>query len=233
MAILSPEWTVVEWAGGCTSCGSPTPCPKWLVGGIETCALYPCLCGQTRQQAYEDHGIEDAACWWRDKKRAGRLASRCPCWGRTRDDRLPQNCCSRHEANPAYVVEHLEAGIRGPVAPGFPTGSADASEAPARETSARSAGNGATGQDTGYTRLWPPDQSTCPCPTPWDNQKTVGGYHCPNCHANFANVATAMAHQPTVLHPCKPPESIVDCDTGRPLLYARDVRGAIVWAFAW
>lgn len=236
------DWQIL-W-DGCPYCGSPTKCPKWIVTGTLSCQPYPCLCKQTRQQAYEDHGIEDASCWWRDKKRAGKLASRCPCWGRMRDDSLPQDCCSRHDANPQYVIPDParspmgitetqgEAGEGEPAVPTQADGRHAVGEAPAHTaTSEAIGGPEAAGSTAAYTRLWPASESTCTCKTPWDGQKTVGGYHCVGCCRNFVNVATAMCHQPTMLHPCLDPASIVDVDTRRPLLYARDVRGATVWAF--
>lgn len=215
------NWQIL-W-DGCVQCGAPIPCPKWIVTGTLTCELYPCLCKQTRQQAYEDHGIEDAACWWKDKKRPGRLASRCPCWGRTRDEQLPRDCCSWHDANPTYLVEvpAVEAA----------TGSTDAGEAPEHTISARTATGSTTGTPPAYTRRYTPEQVTCDCRTPWDGQKTAGGYHCVACHTNWTNSSTATVHQRDVRHPCRPPESIVDIDTGRRLLVARDVRGATVWTF--
>jgi hypothetical protein len=241
-AALGSEWTVVEWAAGCTSCGSPAKCPKWIVTGTLSCQPYPCLCKQTRAQAYEDHGIEDAACWWRDKKRAGQLASRCPCWGRVRDDSLPQDCCSRHEANPQYVIPDpvsfapgvatkLDEAGEGEPAASVSEGLTDHSEAPARNRTAGATGERAAGSTASYTRLWPASESTCGCPTPWDGEKTAKGHHCCGCHTNWDSPATASVHQRDIRHRCANPLSIVDVDTRRPLLYARDVRGARVWAF--
>jgi hypothetical protein len=227
MTTLSPEWTVEQWAAGCTACGSPIKCPQWIASGTLACELYPCYCDQTRASAPEF--VEDPQCWWR-KKGTGQLASRCPCWGRKRDDWLPEDCCSRHDANPQYLL--LPEFMARPVAT-VPDGPGDPREAPERERSAGASGVRATGQPTAYTRLWPPEETTCPCKTPWDGQKTGGGHHCPSCHTNWVNANVALIHQPTVLHPCRDPHSIMDIDSRRPLLYARDVRGARVWAFAW
>jgi hypothetical protein len=241
MVALSPEWTVVEWAAGCTACGSSTKCPKWIVTGTLSCEPYPCLCKQTRQQAYEEHGIEDASCWWRDKKRAGRLASRCPCWGRVRDDSLPQDCCSRHEANPQYVTpdpattslgdNRLLGGAGEDEPADTPPNAERPGEAP------HHTGTGVSRQRTpadpmaSYTRLWPPSEVTCGCPTPWDGQKIPGGVHCSQCHCNWKNVSVMVTHQRRVVDTCRLPDSIVDCDTGRPLLFAQRVGGFLVWGF--
>jgi hypothetical protein len=228
------DWQIL-W-DGCVQCGAPTPCRQWIVATasagrpVLTCEQYPCFCLATRKSAPD--WVEEATCWWLSKK-TGKLESRCPCWGRQRDDTLPGDCCSNHEANPAHAVEHLEAGIRRPVA-AAEAGSTDVSEAPEHAMSARAATGATTGQQAAYTRLWTPSEVTCDCKTPWDADKRAGGgHHCVACHVNFVNDGVSAAHQRDVRDPCRDPKSIVDIDTGRRLLYARDVRGAMVWAFAW
>ena len=228
-----PDWQIL-W-DGCVQCGAPTQCRQWIVASasagrpVLSCELYPCFCLAIRADAPD--WVEEPSCWWRSKK-TGRLESRCPCWGRTRDDTLPDDCCSRHEANPWYITEHLEAGIRGPAVAteaGSTTGKAPAN------TAARTATATTTGQRPAYThvRRWTHEELHCDCKTPWDGQKVAAGIHCSQCHTHWVNMATAMIHQRLVTDPCRDPRSIVDVDTGRPLLYARDVRGARVWAFAW
>jgi hypothetical protein len=226
---MSPEWTVVEWAGGCTSCGSPTPCRQWTVADVLTCQPYPCLCQSTKDSA-PDH-ITNPQCWWR-KKGTGIIASRCPCWGRQRDDRLPEDCCSRHDANPAHLLVHPDAVPDTWTGEGAePAGSVHVLHT--RGQSGAAHGEPADPARAAYTRLWDPREVTCPCPTPWDgNKRAIGGHHCVSCHTNWANTSTASVHWRRIGEPCRDPESIVDVDTGRPLFYARDVRGARVWAFA-
>jgi hypothetical protein len=211
----------------------PCDCPKWIVAGVKTCEPYPCYCEQTRANA-PDFVIEPQ-CWWR-KRGTGRLASRCPCWGRKTHPGLPVDCCGRHEANPQYVVPDLTGTWMADVADLSEIGLRELAPRDAPTTSSASAN---TEQDAGPQaypmpeRRWRPDEITCPCETPWDKQKTPGGYHCVGCHTNWVNVATAMPHQRSILHPCRPPQSFVDVDTGRRMLYARNVKGFEVWAFAW
>jgi hypothetical protein len=214
------DWQIL-W-DGCPSCGAPAPCPKWIVTDTLSCELYPCLCDQTKAEAYERVGIDDPACWWRDKKRPGRLASRCPCWGRARDDRLPRDCCSRHDANPTYLVEvpAVEAA----------TGSTSTGEAP-EHTVARTAAGSTTGTPLAYTRRYTPEQVTCDCRTPWDGSKVATGIHCVQCHQNWKSASVMAVHQRWVTDHCRAPQSIVDCDTGRPLLAATRVGDFVVWNF--
>lgn len=223
------DWAIL-W-DGCVQCGAPAPCPKWIVGGTLTCELYPCLCDRTKAEAYELHGIDDPSCWWRDRKRGGRLASRCPCWGRVRDDRLPRGCCSWHEANPAHV--EIQPDFMGtPVASTQADPAAEVGEAPERATTAgRTGGSSATGATASYRRLWPPSEVTCDCKTPWDGSKTAAGIHCVQCHENWKSASVMAVHQRWVTDRCRTPRSIVDYHTGRPLLAASRVGDFLVWNF--
>ena len=56
--------------------------------------------------------------------------------------------------------------------------------------------------------------------------------HCPEdgCHRNFANTGTAAMHRKRWTDPCRPPEGIVDVDTGAGLLRL-NVDG--VWSIDW
>lgn len=81
--------------------GCDGTCGVWLAAGTPTCRPYPCRCAETRATApgwLIQRG--DVTCWW---MKAGRIRSRCPCWGTPRDGR-PGDCCAHHSANPRYVV---------------------------------------------------------------------------------------------------------------------------------
>jgi hypothetical protein len=233
--LLAEGWDWAVYFDGC-ACGAPVECPKWIVGGTKSCEPYPCFCEQTRASAPDS--VAEPKCWWR-KRGTGKLASRCPCWGRKLDDTLPSDCCGRHEANPQYVNVHPDA-VPGP-AVAQTVDDRRLGEIGQREPEPRRATSMADGANMGEEtpsypmpeRRWKPEEVTCVCPTPWDRQKTAGGYHCVACHTHFVNISTAMVHQRSILQPCRPPQSIVDIDTKRPLMYPRTVNGHLVWAFSW
>lgn len=84
-----------------------------------------------------------------------------------------------------------------------------------------------------YVRRWTADELHCPCKTPWDGSKATKGYHCPQCHTNWTNVATAEQHQRRLTGPCRAPGTVVDTTTGRRLLAARAVGGLEVWGISY
>jgi hypothetical protein len=88
-----------------------------------------------------------------------------------------------------------------------------------------------------YRRRWPAAEITCTCPTPWDHLVTKDGkpaekgigYHAVCCHTNWRNASIAAMHKRSILDPCRPPQSIVDIETGVRVLRARDEGGYLVW----
>lgn len=80
-----------------------------------------------------------------------------------------------------------------------------------------------------YARRWAAEEVTCPCETPWDNEKRPGGLHCTNCHTNWKGAAVMAMHQRRVTDPCRPPASLVDVATGRPVVVARRQGGFVIW----
>lgn len=83
---------------------------------------------------------------------------------------------------------------------------------------------------TPYVRRWPPEQITCPCPTPWDHLTDARqfGHHCPNCHQNFKSERVAAAHQRSIMGPCKDPSRQTTVD-GLPVYRATYAGAHIVW----
>lgn len=81
-----------------------------------------------------------------------------------------------------------------------------------------------------YERLWTREESTCPCPTPFDGQKPPRGWHCASCHHHFANYSVGEQHRRRWTEPCRDPADIRDVDTGASLM-----RQAIdgVWSLAY
>lgn len=240
MTTASTSTTLVAEGWDWAIYADPCDCPKWIVAGVKSCEPYPCFCAQTRRDAPDF--VAEPQCWWR-KRGTGRLASRCPCWGRKTHPGLPRDCCGWHEANPQYLDLHPDAV---PGAPDPATASVAADRrlgeiglrepAPAALKTVDGANKDGQPGPRSYPtprRRWQPDEITCPCETPWDNEKRITGYHCVACHTNWRTVATAMVHQRSVLQPCRDPESIVDPDTGRRALRVRIVNGHTVWDFAW
>jgi hypothetical protein len=70
-----------------------------------------------------------------------------------------------------------------------------------------------------YERRWKPEELTCGCATPWDGVKAARGWHCCDCHAHFKSYAVGEVHRRRWTEPCRAPETIIDVDTGRPLMY--------------
>lgn len=208
--------------------------------------LYPCRCADLDPDPpafvadqYPPGQVPRCRPWVSKKgKDFGLTLSRCPCWGRLRDERLPDTCCARHEHNPWYlgaaevaalkhaaiVAEYARSASPATVFEDVELPDDDTPGAPVREP---------------YRRRWLADQLTCLCPTPWDHVvdkngrplERGAGYHCVGCHTNWVNYATATAHRRALAGPCLPPADIRDCETGRRLLYAQDVGGFEVWAY--
>lgn len=189
-------------------------CPRWFGLGAPTCVPWPCRCAETK--ANRPEWARDS-CWW-IKKTTGRAVSRCPCWGRERVDGLPGSCCAHHSANPRYAV-HVPATLDDiDVAPYLDL--ADR-ERPARVDAALYDWSGVDPEEEfrPYERMWTREESTCPCVTPWDGDKRATGWHCAACHEHFKSYAVGEVHRRRWTEPCRPPHTIVDVDTGAPLMY--------------
>lgn len=93
---------------------------------IHNYEIYPCRCDddvtddefarlpQTRRDAYRKEGIRPKRCApWRARgvpeDAPGAWRSKCPCWGRQRDVRLPDGCCAFMDVNPAYPAKRWSA----------------------------------------------------------------------------------------------------------------------------
>jgi hypothetical protein len=98
---------------------------RWETDGpdappVLTTDVYPCRCDddvtddefaklpQARRDAYRKEGIRPKRCNpWQVRGAVGPdggpvWRSKCPCWGRQRDDRLPDGCCAFMDPNPAH-----------------------------------------------------------------------------------------------------------------------------------
>lgn len=216
---------------------------------------YPCRCDEDdpNPPAWAKGALPVCRPWQLTKgPRTGQWSSKCPCWGQEIDPATPEACCRRHEGNPWYgprwspltraagVVRDPDTGaevaaepaeliepIDTPVVVG-----PDIVDLPDHDVDPRYV------QPKPYVRRWTHDELHCGCPTPWDGIPTGGGktgktsnvgHHCTNCHQNFRNTQVAQLHQRWVTDRCKPAESIVDCDTGVPLLRPGVVAGLVVW----
>lgn len=190
-------------------------------------SLYPCMCEQedpdppwwkieraerTRTKIYLCSPYLAKKGHW-----AGKVTNRCGCWGRRRDDRLPEGCCAWHDDNPAYGVttslgiETLQRAKPRPVE------EVTLPEAPVPER---------TGV---YRRKFAKTECTCTCPTPWDeitNPMQVG-YHCVSCHTHWRSWAASVVHQ-RHLGPCKDPRSAKNVD-GAPIARARMDGPFLIW----
>jgi hypothetical protein len=228
-----------------TPTASPARCPcgdpvhgRWIVGGTWTCELYPCACQKTRDAAPE---WSDGRCFWRVKS-TGAWRSRCRCWGRRRDDRLPADCCANHPANPTYLYDldgflthpDDEPTPSEPLSPLDPSGGTDEASWEPQYGPGAPAGPvlalpGGPGYDLAAARARA-KAGECPCPTPWDGLKVGLGHHCVTCHTNWKNYSVSVVHRRDFRQPCRRPETIVDCQHGTPVLNARVVNGFTVWS---
>jgi hypothetical protein len=75
----------------------------------------------------------------------------------------------------------------------------------------------------------------CNCPTPFDGKRTGTGYHCPECHSNFASFEAAKLHRPRFGLPaaarvrCVEPWLAVSWETRRPFYRETRVGRLSVW----
>lgn len=215
-------------------------CPRWLATGAPTCLPYPCRCPDTRANAPE-WARKDPKCWWTAK--TGGLRSRCPCWGDIRDDK-PDDCCSRHAANPAYLTdpetaflttltdpdsEHAAAVLATVADPEDPE-PAKAALREAAETlnlrdDERAWGDDPARERKPYVRRWPPEDLACE-----HDVSAIKGIHCQSCHHVYATDIAASMHRRLWTELCRQPQDIRDVDTGAELL-VRNAEGA--WAIDW
>ncbi len=209
-------------------------CPRWLSSGAPTCLPIPCQCARTRADA---PGWSDGKCWW-IKKGGTQVRSRCPCWGGKRDDR-PGDCCAHHSANPLYqtpntgtadpeddatltalaVVEDDSAPFEVPTDPAGWHAPHEYRDWQGDEDDEQAWGPDPAKVRKPFERRWPAEDLTCPCVLTYANDKRTANVHCVQCCQDFANPKTFSVHRRDWTRPCRPPQSIVDCDTGRPLLY--------------
>ena len=184
----------------------------------------------------------------------GRWTNRCACWGQRRE-RRPEGCCAHHEGNPRYLPVGPDGRpLAAPVLAGMlhetiPPDREAGWQAPherversVRDVAPTTAYADALGipvdvEPAPYVRRWSAQELHCACPTPWDHLVTKEGkpaekgigYHCCNCHCNFRNVAVASAHQRNATDDCRPPETIQDTETGRPVLRPRAEGQFVIW----
>jgi hypothetical protein len=222
-------------AADCTgNCGTP-----WAGTGTPSCQPYPCRCAETRADA---PAWSDGKCWW-IKRNTGQPRSKCPCWNGSRDGK-PGDCCAHHSANvlyadPAAVL--VEPDAPPPDMFDIPDGPADWHAPHDREPLWLDDDEEPWGPDPAkerkpFVRRWQPAELTCDCGTPWDvppggkPPKSIG-FHCAGegCHTNWTGYPASTIHRRQWTGPCRPPESIVDCDTGDPLVHARLIGGYLVW----
>jgi hypothetical protein len=253
------DGAALQWHG--CQCGAPTPCPPWLVAGTRTCELYPCGCdeedldppGWLLEQMRAEGVTRIRRCrpyLAKKGKFVGLWNNVCRCWGRPRDDRLPESCCVWHDGNPPYAPRLPDGSLirqnvvqrpqepRDDVDP--PSHAIQSGEGPAVSgplSGAARRGDPVDGSGDVLPlaqRGWPIEVWSCVCPTPWDDANPSfhkpPGYHCINCHENFRNAMVAQQHRRDWRRgPCLAPSAVVDCVTGAPLLGVKDVNGFLVW----
>lgn len=211
-------------------------CPRWIATGAPTCLPTPCQCEATKAAAPE--WARDR-CWWKDKKTL-KIKSRCPCWGARRDGR-PADCCALHLANPQYL-DVRAATFLAMSALTDPNATKDAQmTAPGADEPDERPDTGGLWDDWDdmppnpyevvrmpYAARWTREELHCDCSTPFDSSKTSTGWHCPGegCHQNFRSWQVGSMHRRFWTDPCRPPDSLVDVDTGDPLM-RQDAQG--VW----
>jgi hypothetical protein len=183
-------------------------CSLWGIG-TPTCMPYPCQCAKTKAAAPDWGKLH---CWW-VKRGTDIITSRCPCWGDRRDGK-PGACCAHHSANPRYA----------PPRPPRPLDDLNVADLVEWE---RPAAKRVDIEDlwwdpeveyAPYIPRWTREELTCPCATPFDQQKPARGWHCASCHHDFASFGVGEVHRRRWTEPCRPPETVVDVDTGFPLL---------------
>lgn len=185
-------------------------CGIWPVTGTAACMPYPCKCADTRKS--RPKWAQDS-CWW-IKKTTERATSKCPCWGRVRDEALSGNCCSWHPENPRYAP---------PPAP-ITLDDLDVAEyvwdRPERRDAAEYDWSDPEEEFAPYELLWTAEERTCGCKTPFDGARPPRGWHCSGegCHQDFASYAVGEVHRRRWTEPCRPPDTVRDIDTGFALL---------------
>jgi hypothetical protein len=216
---------------------------NWLIAKTPADAPYPCACDQldddppawlveaARRAGRSREQIPKCRPYLAQKgKRAGRWWSYCDCWGRRRDDALPEHCCAWHEHNPAYDITGalgIAAVAQRPVSIYAASGLPEADDG--LDAEERIVHDWETGLAP-YVRRFTAAQITCPCATPWDGITDARkvGYHCPACCHNFVNWGRAQAHQKYATMVCKDPATQLNID-GVPVYRAARLGGHIVW----
>lgn len=213
---------------------------KLLETPVYATGVYPCLC------EVPDPGAPD---WKKERNQrtgdgppvfcepyrakngrwAGKITSRCPCWGRLRVDGLPEDCCAFHPDNPAYTATSA-AGI---AAAGETTHAApNVAQRPVQTVEMPDEREPLDDIDTitgRYRRRFTPTEITCACPTPWDAVTGPNiGYHCVSCHQHFASYKVALHHQRSITDPCQDPRTQVNVD-GLPVYRPTTDGPFIIW----
>lgn len=222
----------------------------WIATGTALAELYPCACDEfdpdppawlieaVRREGGDPKRILRCRPYLAQKgRRAGRWWSYCDCWGRRRDNGLPDHCCAWHEHNPAYAV-----GSTLSIGPATPTRPATGRRSPFEVSNLPEPDDGLDVEarilldmDTyrePWVRRWKPEEITCTCPTPWDGISDARkvGFHCcaDGCHQNFRNWSASVAHHRELTAPCKDPRTQVNIDGDR--VYRGQVIGTFtVW----
>lgn len=200
-------------------------CGLWLAAGTPSCQPYPCQCRSTRENAPDWARRQgQARCFWQKRglegTPGGGYRSRCPCWGTDRTGK-PGDCCAHHSANPRYAVAPV--GVADPDLPPFEIPTEPAGwHAPHERNEPEPDEHEYDWPDEirePYVRRWSREELTCECVLAYANDKRSVATHCVSCCNDFANVRTAAVHRRLWTQPCRDPWKIVDCDTGRALLY--------------
>jgi hypothetical protein len=235
----------------------------WLVTGAALDELYPCRCDLEDpdpalwkvERARRSHDPRIYLCDPYQKKGSAEWRNRCFCWGRLRDDRLPEGCCAYSAHSPRYSVTVEGVRLASDETPG-PEESAPgrapqvhAEVEPGDDQMSVSQDGGLEiGQvyadETGdhvvirmpYIPRWTAAERTCECKTPWDAEKRVSGWHCTGCCTNWRNLGVGMGHLrrlPGGRTQCRDPRDMVDVGpgptTGAPVVRMRMEGMHVVW----
>lgn len=204
---LAPATQPPEHAPWC-----PGGCARWLAVDTPGCQPYPCRCSDYKASK-PAWGRE--RCWW-TKRNTDRIISECPCWGRARYADMPGSCCAHHSANPRYAPPPVVRSLDDlDVAPYIEW---DRPAAPVNVALLDWNGFDPEVEHSPYERMWTHEELHCDCPEPATWKKTSSAVHCTGCHEHFVNPGTFAQHRKIWWEPCRPPHTIVDVDTGRPLL---------------
>ena len=210
------------------------PVGFWFVARIPVGAPYPCRCSLSGGTCRDvEHHAVIAKRGWRP----------CDCWGQPVDADTPPGCCRRHpdsvrlaERRPPDPVP--AAFTDDPDQPAVPSDDAgelylwrehadgelverrqafvevDRAQLLADLDEEAAEAGWRVAVDAAKARL---ADVVCRCVTPWDGTQRHG-FHCIECHRNFASAGVASMHSKDWRYPCKDPATVCDCDTGRPLL---------------